>query len=84
MAQAKRKKKFFKVEIPIISKETDLQAFEIEELKGKHIKYDLTRLQRGKSIILQAKIEVQDNTATAVPKKLTILPYFMKRLVRKG
>ena len=44
MAIAKRKKIFFDVEIPLLKKNTQLQAYEIEELDGKFIRYDLTRL----------------------------------------
>ena len=84
MAVAKKKKRFFDVEIPLIGKTTQLQAFGIEELKDRHIKYDLTRSLRGKSIILQAVVDVKKDEATASPKKLTLMPYFLKRMVRKG
>jgi len=53
MAQAKIKKKFFDVNIPLINKETQLLAYKPADLNGKVIKYDLTRLMRGKSIILR-------------------------------
>jgi ribosomal protein S3AE len=84
MAVAKKKKRFFDVEIPLIGKTTQLQAFGIEELKDRHIKYDLTRSLRGKSITLQAVVDVKKDEATASPKKLTLMPYFLKRMVRKG
>jgi len=84
MAQAKRKQKFFDVEIPIIQKTTQLRAFELEDLNGKFIKYDLTRLLRGKSMILSAIVKVQGDKAIAIPRKTQILPYVLKRMVRKG
>jgi len=84
MAQAKKRKKFFDVEIPLIGRTTQLQGFEIKELDGKTIKYDLTRMLRGKSMVLQAKVVVNGEKATTIPKKITILPYFIKRMVRKG
>jgi ribosomal protein S3AE len=84
MAIAKKKKKFFDVEIPVINKTTQLQAFEISELQGKLIKYDLTRLLRGKSMTLQAVVQVKDEKATAKPKEIKLLPYFLRRMVRKG
>ena len=43
MAQAKHKKRFFKVDMPILGKETELQAFELSELEGRIIKYDWIR-----------------------------------------
>jgi len=84
MAIAKRKKKFFDVEIPIINKETQLQAYELKDLNGKFIQYDLTRILRGKSILLQLKVKVKGNEATTIPKKIKLMPYFLKRMVRKG
>ena len=84
MAQAKRKKRFFDVEIPLIKKETQLQAYEINELEGKFMKYDLTRLLRGKSMLLSLKVSVNEKKAIATPREIRLMPYFLKRMVRKG
>lgn len=84
MAIAKRKKKFFDIEIPLIRKETQSLAFEIEELQGRLITYDLTRILRGKSMLLQAIIEVKNEKATAIPREIKLMPYFLRRMVRKG
>jgi len=84
MAIAKRKKIFFDVEIPLLKKNTQLQAYEIEELDGKFIRYDLTRLLKGKNMLLQLKVKVQNGKATATPRQSQLLPSFLKRMVRKG
>ena len=84
MAQAKRRKRFFDVEIPLIKKETQLQAYEMNELDGRFMKYDLTRLIRGKGMILILKVEADKEKAVAIPKEVRLLPYFLKRMVRKG
>lgn len=84
MAIAKRKKRFFDIEIPLIKKETQLQAFDIEDLNGRIISYDLTRILRGKSMTLQAVIEVKDGKATAIPREIKLMPYYLRRMVRKG
>ena len=84
MAIAKKKKKFFDVEMPIIGKQTQLQAFEISELNGKFITYDLTRILRGKSILLQLKVKVEKEKAIAIPREIKLMPYFLRRMVRKG
>jgi ribosomal protein S3AE len=84
MAIAKRKKKFFDVEIPSINRTTQLQAFEVAELNGKFLKYDLTRILRGKNIDLQLKVEVKDEKAVATPRTLKLMPYYLRRMVRKG
>ena len=84
MAIAKRKKKFFDVEIPLINRQTQLQAYELGELDGKLIKYDLTRLLRGKGMLLQSEVKINGEKATAIPKKLELMPYFLRRMIRKG
>jgi len=84
MAQEKRKKKFFDVEIPIINKKTELYAYEQKELENKSIKYDLTRLMRGKGLLLTLKVKLNDGKLVSYPKKLSILPYFIRRILKKG
>ena len=84
MAQEKRKKKFFDVEIPLIGKETQMQAYELSELDGRFLRYDLTRILRGKSIMLTLKVKVEKNEAITIPKKIELMPYSLRRMVRKG
>ncbi|MFA5071374.1 MAG: hypothetical protein WC511_03345 [Candidatus Pacearchaeota archaeon] len=84
MAIAKKKKKFFDVEIPIVGKETQMQAYEIEELNNRIMRYDLTRALKGKSVMLTLDIKADKEKAVAVPKKLELMPYFIRRMVRKG
>jgi ribosomal protein S3AE len=84
MAQLKKKKRFYDVEMPAINKQTQLLAYEISELDGKFIKYDLTRILRGKSILMQFKVKVKDNEATALPRGIILMPYFLRRMIRKG
>jgi ribosomal protein S3AE len=84
MAIAKRKKRFFDIEIPLINKQTQLQAYELQELNGKFIIYDLTRIMKGKNILLQLKINIEKEKALASPMFLKLLPSFLKRVMRKG
>ncbi len=84
MAQAKIKKKFFDVEIPSIKKETKLQGYDISELEGRFVGYDLTRELKGKGVILTSKVSIENGKAVANPTQLRIMPYFLKRMVRKG
>jgi ribosomal protein S3AE len=84
MAQAKRKKRFFNVELPIINKETQLQAYEIAELKGKIVKYDLTRMLKGKSMLIKLKVIMDKGHASSTPIEIKLMPYYLKRMVRKG
>ena len=86
MAQAKKRKRFFDVEIPLIGKETQLYAYEPEELEGKTIKYDLTRLLKGKNVLLYLKVRKSggENKFTANPKKMEIVHASLGRMVRRG
>ncbi len=84
MAIAKRKKKFFDVEMPLIKRQTQLQAYAPSELENRHIKYDLTRMLRGKGMLLQLKVNVEEDKLIANPKAIQLMPYYLKRMVRKG
>ena len=85
MAQkTKRKQKFFDVEIPLINKIANLRAFELKDLDGKFLKYDLTRILKGKSVIIQLKVKIENNQAIASPRKIRLMPSYLKRMVRKG
>jgi ribosomal protein S3AE len=84
MAQAKKRKKFFEVDIPLIGKTTEVMAFEISDLNKKFIKYDLTRILRGKATILQGQIQITDKKAELIPIKLQLMHFYLSRMVRKG
>lgn len=84
MAIAKRKKRFFNVEIPLINKVTQLRAYDQKELPGRYLKYDLTRNLKGKAAILTLKTVLEGETVIASPVGLTLLPYYLRRMVRRG
>ena len=84
MATKKRKKKFFDVEMPLIGKETQLQAYELNDLEGRFIEYDLTRILRGKGMLLQLIVKIKDNKAIAIPRRIKLMPFFLRRMMRKG
>ena len=84
MATAKRKKRFFNVDLPLIGKTTQLRAYEIKDLDKKKIKYDLTRIYKGKSMMLTFDTEVQEDFVEVKPKELRLMPYYLRRMARKG
>ncbi len=84
MAISKHKKRFFDVDMPLIKKQTQLQAYELEELNGRLIKYDLTRILRGKSMLLQLKVKIEGDKATSEPKEIKLMIYYLRRMMRKG
>lgn len=78
-----RRKKFINVEIPIIRQDIELLGNSIEDLKGRTIKLDLTRQLKGKSIEAVVKIDIIDKKAIANPKQIRLMPYFIRRMIRK-
>lgn len=78
-----RRRKFIEVEIPLIRIKTELTGNSLIDLKDKTIKLDLTRQLRGKSVEIVFKIKTENEQAIAEPKKLTLMPYFIRRMLRK-
>lgn len=80
------KKKFYQVEVPLINQKTELYGTSLEELGNRSIKMDLTRFLKGKSIEITFKVRVdkEKQVAIAEPKKLILMPFFIRRVLRKG
>ena len=78
-----KRRKFQSVDIPLINLKIELIGNSVEELKDKTIKLDLTRQLRGKSIEAIVKIKIEEDKAVAYPKKIKLMPYFIKRMIRK-
>lgn len=78
-----KKKKFQSVEIPLINSKIELIGDSIKELDNKTINLDLTRQLKGKSVEAIVKIKIEDNKAVAYPNKIKLMPYFIKRMIRK-
>lgn len=78
------KKKSFSVEIPLLNLSTEIKADSLEHLDRKTLKIDLTRMLRGKCLEAVFEISAKDSKATANPKKFTLLPFFIRRLMRKN
>jgi len=84
MAKKPQKKKYFHVEIPLIREDYEVLAYLLEDLDNKSIKMDMTRKLKGKSMNLIFKIKVDNDKAIAHPKKLILMPYFIKHMLRKN
>lgn len=84
MAQTKKRQKFFNIEIPLIGKEVQLYGYELSEFNNRTVIYDLTRILRGKGMILKLNVKVNGENASTKPKELKVLPYFIRRMMRKG
>ncbi len=78
-----RRRKFVKVEIPIIRTEIELVEAPLSQIEGKNIKLDLTRQLKGKSIEASVKIVSENGKLVAHPYKIKLMPYFIRRMIRK-
>jgi ribosomal protein S3AE len=78
-----KRRKFIDVEIPIIKSNIELIGSSATELENKTIKLDLTRQLKGKSVEAIIKIKLVDNKAFAYPIKIKLMPYFIRRMIRK-
>jgi ribosomal protein S3AE len=78
------KKKFFDVEISALRTSIKLMAYTIEELDNRNVKLDLTRMLRGQSIEALIKVKVGDGKASGKIIRLSVLGFFIRRMMRKS
>ena len=78
-----RRKKFIEIDLPIINSKAELIGNSLQDLENKTIKLDLTRNLRGKAIEAVLKIEIKQGKPIVRIKKLTLMPYFIRRMIRK-
>jgi len=78
------KKKYFEVEIPLINEKAEVLSDSLDKIDGKTLKLDLTRILKGKSSEMIFLIKIKDGKAIAEPKKLTVLPYFIRHMLHVG
>ena len=78
-----RRKKFIEIDLPIINSKVELIGNSLQDLENKTIKLDLTRNLRGKAIEALLKIEIKQGKPIVRIKKLTLMSYFIRRMIRK-
>jgi ribosomal protein S3AE len=75
-------KKFVKVQVPIINEEIELLGAP-EFLDKKTILLDMSRKMRGKGMEIKFQIRNTDGELTAYPKKIQLMSYYLRRMMRK-
>jgi len=78
-----RRRKFIDVEVPILRSKIELIANNSKELENRTIKLDLTRQLKGKSVDTILKIKLENEKPVAYPIKIKLMPYFIRRMIRK-
>ena len=78
------KKKFFNVSIPILESDLSVLGTSIQNLEDKVIKYDLTRMLKGKNFVATFIIKIKNNEAVAEIKSLRLAPSYIVRMMRNN
>lgn len=78
-----RRKKFQEVDVPLTRSKVELIGNSNDDVKGRTIKLDLTRQLKGKSVEVVVKVEVDKDKLIAVPIRMKLMPYFIRRMIRK-
>ncbi len=78
------KKKFFDVEVPVLEDKVAVLSTSPEELVGKIIKYDLTRILKGKNLVASLTIKKEGDKLTSETKNVALTHSYIARLMRKN
>ena len=78
-----RRRKFIEVEIPLVNTKIELVGENVASIINKTINLDLTRQLRGKSVEVTFRVEEISKKAVANPIKINLMPYFIRRMIRK-
>ena len=78
----KIRKKFYDVEIPGLNSSISVLASSPEELNGRMIKYDLTRILRGKNLVATLTIKNENGALKSEFKSIKIMQPYIAKLMR--
>ncbi len=78
-----KRKKFIDVDIPTLNSKIEVASENPEQMAGRRINLDLTRQLRGKSIEGFFKISQNEKKLIANPVKIRVMPYYIRRMIRK-
>ncbi|MFA5259185.1 MAG: hypothetical protein WC979_05520 [Candidatus Pacearchaeota archaeon] len=78
-----KRRKFIDVEIPLTRSKIELIANSPKDVENKTIKLDLTRQLKGKSVEVVVKVKLEEGKLIAEPEKMKLMPYFIRRMIRK-
>jgi len=78
------KKKFFEVTAPLTASKIHLYSSSAEELEGRTVKLDLTKMLRGKNFELQFKIKKNGEVLEGIPVRLLLIGSYIRRVIGNG
>lgn len=78
------RKKFFDVEIPLISTKAKLYGYSPEDFENKIIKIDLTKNLRGKNLELRAKVFLSNEELNSKLIVLQLIQSYLRKIIKRG
>ena len=81
--QLVKRRKFIDVDVPVIRSKIELIGESPKELENRTINLDMTRQLKGKSVELVLRIKLINEKPVASPFKIKLMPYFIRRMIRK-
>jgi len=81
---ALEKKKIFDIEIPLMGQSIQALSTVKENLNGKIIKLDLTRVLKGRNIDSTLLVSMKDGKLVADFTGLKVVPSYIRRMMRKN
>jgi ribosomal protein S3AE len=78
------KKTFFDVKSSLVSSKISLYGATKEEMIGKTVNLDLTRILRGKNLEFKMKVKLEGDSLVGEPVSLNLAGAFIRRMMRKG
>jgi len=84
--KAKRgaRKKFFEVEVPLVSSKVHLYGADASDLDGRIVKLDLTRSLKGKAFEFKLRVVADGEKLSGEPVSLILAGSYIRKSVRKG
>ena len=79
-----QRKKFFQVEVPLITSKIHLYSYALEELIDKVVKIDLTKSLRGKALELKAKVKNDNGKLVGDLLSIQLIQSYIRRMMRRG
>jgi len=78
------KRSFYEVSVPLTTSKIFLYSSGPEELEGKSVKLDLTKILRGKAFELKFNIKADGEHLSGEPKSLILAGSYVRRVMRRG
>ncbi len=81
---AVEKKKIFQIEVPLLGQQFPALSTAQENLDGKFLKLDMTRMLRGRGVEAVVSTSLKDGKLSGNFVSLRVMPSYIRRMIRKN